>query len=215
MFYHEYIAQKRPVIITGGGGAKGNKSALEQLGWKTDAWDQDYLKQHAGHVNLRVERVRKGTKFGHDSTKVNMTFGTFLDDYFYGEPDDNATDFERLHYLNMQRNPGGPVLGAPLSLLAADFSLPSFIMAGTRSIHAVNIWTGNTHGGYKSKMHHDGSDNLYAVIKGRKQFTIFAPSDAENLYTRGEMVRVDPRGGLAYVAERQLQPHFSEVTYPD
>lgn len=53
-------------------------------------------------------------------------------------------------------------------------------------------------GGVSSGLHHDHSDNLYVPIKGSKRFTIFAPSDGQNLYTVGDIRKIYKTGVIDY-----------------
>lgn len=67
----------------------------------------------------------------------------------------------------------------------------------------INLWIGNSESleGASSGLHHDYHDNLYIVLKGKKKFRLFDPSEAENLYTRGELLKVHPNGRINYVGE--------------
>ncbi|ODV58401.1 Clavaminate synthase-like protein [Ascoidea rubescens DSM 1968] len=53
-------------------------------------------------------------------------------------------------------------------------------------------------GGTSSGLHHDHADNLYIPITGTKRFTIFAPSEAENLYTVGDVDIIYESGVIDY-----------------
>ncbi|KAJ1557600.1 hypothetical protein HK405_015618, partial [Cladochytrium tenue] len=66
----------------------------------------------------------------------------------------------------------------PLQLLLGDFPLrPSLL--GSLVPQQVNLWIGAaTSEGVSSGLHHDYADNLYVMIRGRKRFTLFPPSDA-------------------------------------
>lgn len=52
--------------------------------------------------------------------------------------------------------------------------------------------------GTSSGLHHDHADNLYIPVQGKKRFTIFAPSDAFNLYTVGDVHKVYDSGVIDY-----------------
>lgn len=62
----------------------------------------------------------------------------------------------------------------------------------------VNLWIGNSANGTSSGLHHDFHDNLYLLLHGSKRFTLFAPSDAFNLYTHGKIAKVHPNGLINY-----------------
>ncbi|CCH42220.1 Hypoxia-inducible factor 1-alpha inhibitor [Wickerhamomyces ciferrii] len=53
-------------------------------------------------------------------------------------------------------------------------------------------------GGTSSGLHHDHSDNLYILVKGFKRFTLFPPSDAENLYLVGDLNKIYSSGVIDY-----------------
>ncbi|ONH67140.1 JmjC domain-containing protein 4 [Cyberlindnera fabianii] len=53
-------------------------------------------------------------------------------------------------------------------------------------------------GGTSSGLHHDHADNLYIPISGSKRFTIFAPSDADKMYTVGNISKVFASGVIDY-----------------
>ena len=71
-------------------------------------------------------------------------------------------------------------------------------MLTTAVPYQINLWMGHSKGGTSSGLHHDFHDNLYVLLKGRKRFTLFAPSDAQYLYTRGELKTVHPNGVINY-----------------
>lgn len=49
-----------------------------------------------------------------------------------------------------------------------------------------------------SGLHHDYHDNLYILLRGRKQFRLFSPADAKNLYVRGRIDKVHSNGLISY-----------------
>lgn len=52
--------------------------------------------------------------------------------------------------------------------------------------------------GTSSGLHHDHANNLYIPIEGTKRFTIFAPSEASNLYTVGDIEHIYGSGVIDY-----------------
>ena len=62
----------------------------------------------------------------------------------------------------------------------------------------INLWMGASKKGTSSGLHHDFHDNLYVLIKGKKRFTIFPPSDANFLYTYGSISKIHPTGLINY-----------------
>ena len=75
-------------------------------------------------------------------------------------------------YLNIQTLQR--VLDPPLLQLQGDFNVPEYFDG--HAVRWISLWMGHNPGGYnRSQLHNDNHDNLYAVIRGRKHFTIFPP----------------------------------------
>ncbi|KAJ3279849.1 hypothetical protein HDU76_009374 [Blyttiomyces sp. JEL0837] len=69
----------------------------------------------------------------------------------------------------------------------------------------VNLWMGAApREGVSSGLHHDFADNLYVLLRGKKTFTIFPPSDAEKLYVNGPLHKVHHNGFIQY-ADRNVR----------
>ena len=62
----------------------------------------------------------------------------------------------------------------------------------------LNLWQGNSREGASSGLHHDYHDNLYVLLRGRKNFRLYSPADAERMYTVGTLERVHPNGRINY-----------------
>ena len=90
-------------------------------------------------------------------------------------------------YLNLQTD---KVIEPPLLQLLGDFSIPPFFKDLT--LRCINLWMGNSDKAIVTPLHHDFNDNLYVVAEGRKHFTLFPPEQAPNLYTRGQLLGVEP-----------------------
>ncbi|CUM68313.1 uncharacterized protein PRCAT00006035001 [Priceomyces carsonii] len=52
--------------------------------------------------------------------------------------------------------------------------------------------------GTSSGLHHDHADNLYILVSGVKRFTLYSPSDAEKLFTVGNISKVFSNGTIDY-----------------
>jgi len=85
----------------------------------------------------------------------------------------------------------------PTGHLVNDFPLSPAIL-GNLIPQQVNLWIGRSSDGYSSGLHHDYHDNLYVLLKGRKRFTLFAPTDAHFLYTYGQIDQVHSNGLISY-----------------
>lgn len=52
--------------------------------------------------------------------------------------------------------------------------------------------------GSSSGLHHDFHDNLYVLLHGCKSFCLWSPSEAEQMYTHGRIIKVYPNGRIIY-----------------
>ena len=64
--------------------------------------------------------------------------------------------------------------------------------------YQMNMWMGYNNEGTSSGLHHDYHDNIYILLRGKKRFTLFAPSDAPNLYCHGDIDQIHPNGFIQY-----------------
>ena len=67
-----------------------------------------------------------------------------------------------------------------LSPIKSFFNFPKFIPA--QQYGELRLWIGG--GGQRSTIHNDNYHNLNAQIDGKKDFLLFAPQEAENLYVK-------------------------------
>jgi hypothetical protein len=187
--FKDYIAARKPCLIRGrltGGGECWNLM---------DKWTGSYLRDKAGGCRVRVEhRKSSGDRFGQGNER-SMSFAEFLDAVDAG--DDSL-------YLSAQNLPvdetGRPnIVTPPLSELRSDFPLrPSLL--GNLVPSNVNLWMGLSKegAGSNSGLHVDFHENLYVLLRGRKQFKLFCPRDAAQMYTVGKVVRVHPNGRINF-----------------
>ena len=52
--------------------------------------------------------------------------------------------------------------------------------------------------GASSGLHHDFHDNLYILLRGRKRFRLYPPSEAPHMYTHGRPKKIYPNGRIVY-----------------
>ncbi|ELR13519.1 uncharacterized protein ACA1_247230 [Acanthamoeba castellanii str. Neff] len=186
--WERYVATRRPVVLRAGHHLLGPE-------WRasTEWASLERLRERAGSAAVKVERRDSSRgRFG-EGREVRTTFGTFLDGLAAGDD---------LHYMTTQditRDPDGrpEIIAPPLTLLADDFPLRPALM-GHLVPASLNLWMGNSREGSMSGLHHDYHDNLYVLLKGRKRFQLFPPSDAARMYTQGRIVRVHPNGLISY-----------------
>lgn len=185
-FFTNYIRVRRPVVL------QGTLPELDHF----HKWTNDYLREKAGHHTVMVEkRASTEDSFGRGN-EVPMSFSQFLD--LLDEGDSN-------HYLTTQdveaNEDGRPDLMAPfMKSLQDDFPLIPNIVKSLVPQN-INLWMGQSKEGASSGLHHDYHDNLYFVLRGRKLIQLYSPKDAENMYTRGKLVKVHPNGRINYEGE--------------
>ncbi|CAM9576855.1 unnamed protein product, partial [Sphacelaria rigidula] len=158
VFFQDYVAPRRPVVIDG--------CLPESEGWLAGKWTNGYLREKAGDAEVKVEwRADRGERFGKGQEKP-MKFGDFLSEVEKGS---------ELLYLTTQDlgvdASGRPkLMSAPLDKLKGDFPLRP-PLAGGLVPQNVNLWMGNSRGkGSSSGLHHDFHDNLYILLRGKKTF---------------------------------------------
>ncbi|MEE9142327.1 MAG: cupin-like domain-containing protein [Gammaproteobacteria bacterium] len=196
-FTEEYVNRRRPVVI--------RTRSLADLGWHTDRWTEDYLVEKAGQTRVIVQ-FKSGDWFGTRETgqdKIRMPFEQFVRVVMKNEKG------HKTWYLNIQTLQR--VLDPPLLQLQGDFNVPEYFDG--HAVRWISLWMGHNPGAYnRSQLHNDNHDNLYAVIRGRKHFTIFAPQDGHNLYTRGRIREILDDGRVMYEETGdQFLPQFSRV----
>lgn len=164
-FYKEYISQNKPVIIKG---AIDDWPALK-------LWNNDYLKEKMGETEITVAVTPNGRA---DAICENhfvlpeerqMKFCDFVDKL--GQNDDEIL------YVQTQNG----CLTSEFQPLIPDVNL-EFPLAShcfNAQPDAINFWMGEERS--VSSMHKDPYENFYCVISGKKNFTLFPPTDAHYL----------------------------------
>eukprot|EP01127_Copromyxa_protea_P019879 TRINITY_DN6540_c0_g1_i2.p1 TRINITY_DN6540_c0_g1~~TRINITY_DN6540_c0_g1_i2.p1 ORF type:complete len:573 (+),score=174.60 TRINITY_DN6540_c0_g1_i2:630-2348(+) len=205
-FFDKFVATRTPVVIVG---------HIDDPEWKGSKWDLSYLSKQAGDSIVDVEVKDETGAFG-KGNKVQMTFGEFLKGLKEGNQDTYITT------QKIEENEQGAPLqlfGPPLISLKEDFPLTPKLF-GNMLLNTVNLWMGSskdgTSSGRKRKeqiqktlnkrrekltfkgLHHDFHDNLYVLVKGKKRFTIAAPSDAPYLYTKAKISKIHKNGLINY-----------------
>ena len=200
-FYLDYFIPRQPVVI--------RTRSLADLDWRTERWTNDYLTQKAGGQTVAVLTSHNGNEFGLDKAR----YETMLFQEFIARAMARAEGDETL-YLNLQEGAKDRLLEPPLLQLIGDFTIPVYFK--DLMLRCMNLWMGNSSGEIVTPLHHDFNDNLYVVVEGRKHFTLFPPSEARNLYTRGTLLDVEQNGNIRY-ASMEGMPHLSRVDleHPD
>src|SRR5574340_317535 len=192
-FYRRY-AERRPLIV--------HTESVAQLGWRTHLWEDAYLEHKAGAHNVLVlKRSRSADYAPERSSYVPRRFREFVRTVL-ANPAGSAD-----YYLNLQTD---KVLEPPLLQLLGDFGIPEYFK--DLPLRSINVWMGNSPADITTPLHHDFNDNLYVVVQGRKRFTVFPPSEAPHLYTRGRLQAVEANGLIRYADAEKLRVDFTVNT---
>lgn len=52
-----------------------------------------------------------------------------------------------------------------------------------------------------ASLQHDYHDNLYVLLRGKKRFRLYPPSQAERMYVHGELAVVHPNGRIVHKSQ--------------
>ncbi|KAI0632596.1 cupin-like domain-containing protein [Trametes polyzona] len=185
-FFKTYVSKRRPVIISG---------LLDDPSFQGQKWrNLDYLAQKAGDVQVMVEPIHPtANQYGTDVERVSTTFRAFLNSLKSAEGP--------YPYLTTQYSEDEPdaetVFPPPTNALRDEFPVVPRIM-GNLFLQQVNLWLGKSKEGSSSGLHHDFHDNIYCLLKGKKRFVLFPPSEVKHLYPYGALSTVHPNGLIAY-----------------
>ena len=196
-FFKRYVVQRRPVVLTGG---------LPGVQTRWSAWTDEYLLANAGNADVRVEaRASAVAAFGAHAHQ-RMLFSEFLGRLRDGNEllylTTEATQFDAHGRLS--------VVSPPLTHLLGDVPLRPPVM-GALLPAALNLWMGRSTHGASSGLHHDWHDNLYALLRGRKRFELYAPSETGKLYPHGKVEHVHPNGRIVYAGGMACRPDGADA----
>lgn len=160
------VASDKPAIITGA-----------MTGWKAlSLWTVDYLKSTVGKTRVPVSVSPDGVWRDLISEYKIMQVGDFLDAIGPKNTPRSKT------YLACRS------LSKEFPVLLRDIEFPVYLKKdplksvswGAYPGGAVNLWI--SPGDTVSSLHYDFSNNLIALVSGRKRFVLFAPAQHSNLY---------------------------------
>jgi hypothetical protein len=225
-FFRDHVAARRPAVIARPSTTTDDAAAAaRQLGLPLTAlatWTHNEpLRRSAGTCPVLVERRRDADDVFGRGRRVPMPLSALLDAIAAGDS---------TLYLTAQELPparGGRVapVAAPMDALLAAHGASDAVLRATdgdpraeqqrvwlrpsimgRLVpQQVNLWMGHTQqhetGGASSGLHHDFHDNLYCLVRGRKRFYLFPPSDAPKMYLHGRVQLVHPNGRIVYAPE--------------
>ncbi|HET7649479.1 MAG TPA: cupin-like domain-containing protein [Gammaproteobacteria bacterium] len=194
-FYLQYFTARQPVVI--------RFRDFAEIGWRTHLWTNDYLRYKAGAQTVMVQQRRRDEVFEPDNSGYGpMVFRDFLAQVMESPGGDNT------RYLNLQNLMENRAIEPPALQLLGDYTIPYYFK--DLLLRCVNLWMGNSTSPIVTPLHHDFNDNLYAVVEGRKQFVIFPPEQAHNLYVRGELLEIQTNGIMRY-ADLNNMPHVCRL----
>ena len=167
--------------------------ALEKSASKETVWVEKLSVDDANSSGSFGLGVRFSTSFG-EFTKMlrNKDSGEFV--YLSTQPidDDNKTGLPSL------------LVAPPLSTSLSLFELRPRITEKLVPAN-INVWIGSSRSGTSSGLHHDFHANLYTLLRGRKRFTVAAPSSYKAMYLYGSVLKLHPNGLINYEGAETLE----------
>jgi len=170
--FERYVRRNEPLIITGG---------MEN--WNKSLWEDEHLESMVGHRTISV-RTSTSLHFKRgEYGKINITMNEFL----------QKTN-EKLNVESIEPNSCNMDSHIEISnhIYAAQLDirkeLPEIVSIAPESIYfardeqmsfSPTLYMG--HGGQRTHIHYDSSENLLHMIKGSKYFRIYDPMQASIL----------------------------------
>ncbi|BDA47612.1 Bifunctional peptidase and (3S)-lysyl hydroxylase JMJD7 [Coccomyxa sp. Obi] len=169
-FFREYVSRNKPVVITG---AIDHWPALQ-------AWNVDYIREKMGSAKICVARTPHGRADSVISSDGSQYFALPYEEHmpvqdFFAQLHSGSSG-EKI-YAQAQNNSLPEQFGALLpDVEEFDWATEAF----GAPPEAANLWIGTDDS--VTSFHKDHYENIYAVVKGRKVFTLLPPSDVYRLY---------------------------------
>jgi hypothetical protein len=161
----------------------------------------------SGKETVYVEKIDKRSgSFGH-----GVRFRTTFFEFSQTLKKQGESQGESQVYLSTQPIADDPKTGLPLHLVAPPLS-SALSLFELRPIITeklvpanINLWIGSSRSGSSSGLHHDFHSNLYTLLRGKKRFTIAAPSSYNAMYLNGKVLKVHPNGLINYIGAETLE----------
>lgn len=189
-FFEKYVSTRTPVVFQG---------HLTDANWKGDLWTNEYLKEKAGESILRVEwRDNASGQFGKGVERL-MKFSEVLDAIA------NNDDHYYLTTQDLEYSPEGrpSIVASPVSELIGDFPWRPKLTGGLIPQN-INIWMGSSREGTTTGLHHDFHDNIYILLRGEKDITLYSPAYFEDMYVVGKASKIHPNGRVNFEGQPTL-----------
>eukprot|EP00960_Hanusia_phi_P060733 764604-Hanusia_phi.AAC.2 len=184
-FLRNFVLPNRPCVITG---------AIEDWPARRQ-WTNEYLADKLGDLKLSVNVTPNGRgdaildeTFFVMPEERQMTFAQFLTELY----NDNQED---VFYLSHQNDNLRCQIGQAL-MSDVSPSIPFVDEALGYGPDAVNLWMGDAKS--VTTLHKDHYENLYAVIRGEKKFTLYPPTSLPFLYPKSYQTRKYCKEGGAW-----------------
>jgi jumonji domain-containing protein 7 len=158
--------------------------------------NNDYLREKIGDSNVTIDIDPTGhadsvyfNKFFVTPIEQQMKFNEFLDIL------ENKVDSDAIHYCQHQNSS----FTEEFEQLAEDIEIPSFITeAFNCPAELINLWCGSHQS--ITTLHNDYYENIYFVVRGSKQFTLYPPTDVyflpQKAYRKAHWERFDSANPL-------------------
>jgi lysine-specific demethylase 8 len=166
-FRERYLRRNQPVVISG---------MMEP--WKAlSEWSVPYLRNRIGEVPAYFARSSESGIYRQDPNKglppaTTMRMAEFFDYLESGPPGTQRISLMETPIPHVFPN------------LMEDIQVPPF---AERTPDAINLWMGQA--GNVTSLHYDAYENLLTQVRGRKQVTLYAPSDWSKLYPYSSLTR--------------------------
>jgi hypothetical protein len=136
--------------------------------------------------------------------RFSTTFGEFIKMLKNRETSESV-------YLSTQPIADDTKTGLPSALIAPPLS-SSLSLFELRPVITeklvpanINVWIGASRAGTSSGLHHDFHANLYTLLRGRKRFTVAAPSSYKAMYLYGDVIKLHNNGLINYKGFETLE----------
>ncbi len=206
VFYRDYVSRNKPVIIQG---------ALDQWSALSNWNNTEYLRHQLGETPVTIDITPDG--YG-DCVKMHKYFVTPLEEKMpfnqFMDIIEGKTPFNGIVYCQHQNSS----FTTEFQQLNNDIHELSWVRDSFgHPPDAVNLWIGTSKS--ISTLHHDPYENLYGVIRGRKHFTLYPPTDLywldQKFYRKAHYERYNSTQNLVDEVGINLKVDENFIIVPD
>ncbi|KAI0697771.1 Clavaminate synthase-like protein [Cytidiella melzeri] len=186
--FKTFISKRQPVVI---------KGLPDDESFKARSWtDLNYLAEKAGDSEVLIEPMHpESHQFGTNVQRLTVSFREFL---LSLQREEGPHHYLTTQYADLDSDElEQTALPPPADALAGEYPHVPRIM-GNVCLQQVNLWLGRSTEGSTSGLHHDFHDNLYCLLRGRKRFVLYPPSEIKNLYPYGTLDALHENGLISY-----------------